>query len=197
MGFGTQRFVGNRFVVRKEPAKVAFECVVHPPHGLFVRSIDFARPPYRIVSDEAGFNLFNQNGQITVLERGYVWVLGGPVRMGEGEFNLGPLAMLPYPVDRFMSRARAGEIERLVQELYAPLFRVQPKPQGQGWSVIAQDTGATISEEPTEARALERARSIARGVSGRVIHAPTSDVFTCLFENTERNARKRRRGRKG
>lgn len=113
-------FVGPRLVVRSAPGKIAFECILHPPHGLFIREIDIARHPYRVRSDESGFNLFNQNGKNTDLGAGYVWVLGGCIEMGHETFQIVDGVMIaPYPLERFLARARAGEIAALVDEVAA------------------------------------------------------------------------------
>lgn len=183
-GLWDATFVGTRFVVRSAPGEIAFECIVHPPHGLFIRRIDFSRPPYRVVSDEAGFNLFNQNGQSTELERGYVWVLGGPITMAEGKFELNQSCASPYPVDRFMRRAREGEIARLVGEVLAPQIRVEPPTEQRlGWAVVARGTELSPSAGPTEENALALARGLARAGAGRVIHVHANGAFNCLFED--------------
>ena len=180
-------FIGTQFVVRCAPGKIAFECIMHPPHGLYLRSIDFARPPYRVLSDETGFNLFNQNGKITDLKAGYVWALGGSVEMAADRFQvLGGLGLVPYPVERFVRLARAGQIEQLVAEVMAPLVHVAPALEGAGYRVeINMPNGDRLvpSTGATEAEALAIAQDVARALSGRTIFHAVDGSFRCLFQN--------------
>jgi hypothetical protein len=115
---------GRTIRIRKGPGAVAFEAVLHPPHGIAIRSIDMLHRGKRLRLDSFGLSVVI-DGRPSISLPNYALVLDGALIIGEAGSRLeGPSALVPYPSARFLRLANGGRIEQLARELLAPTIYV-------------------------------------------------------------------------
>lgn len=117
--------IGRNIKIHRTPMEIAFEAILHPPNGIYVRKIDLLYKNKRFCTDDNGQINISIDGRPNIDIRDTCIITAGCLHIEEkGCVINGGSALIPYPGARLARFANSGDINQLEQELFAPIIYV-------------------------------------------------------------------------
>jgi hypothetical protein len=175
--------IGREVKVRRGLRDIVFEAIIHPPHGVFVQTVNLVHANKRITSDATGHVIVEANGKPTAQLLDVVCVCGGGIKITDNGLTAhGGSAFIPFPCTRFSAMARAGQLDTLFSELFGPTIHVLSRDGH--WGIQNPKSTDLLLDFETHSAALEAAVALRDRIPhARIIEHDPNGAIRFLFKN--------------